>query len=73
MAVVGALAVTPTTFLLPPLLWIFVRRPKRFGIEWTLNALLVGVTGVMGLMGAVSGVWLIADHARDYRLFAPAA
>lgn len=70
MALIGALAVTPTTFLLPPLLWLYLRKPKRWGLEWSVNALLVFATGAVGAMGAASAVWLIVAHAREYKMFA---
>ncbi|GBF95714.1 lysine histidine transporter 1-like [Raphidocelis subcapitata] len=62
MGLIGALAVTPTTFLLPPLLWLFVRRPRRFGLEWWVNVVLVFVTGVVGIMGSISAGWLLVVH-----------
>jgi hypothetical protein len=69
-ALIGAIAVTPTTFLLPPLLWLFVRRPRIGSAEWLLNVFLVAATGVVGIMGAISAAYLIAEHARDYKAFA---
>ncbi|KIY93906.1 hypothetical protein MNEG_14056 [Monoraphidium neglectum] len=68
MALIGAVAITPTTFLLPPLLWLYVRKPRRFGFEWSINVLLVIVTGICGVLGAVSGMWLIVTHASQFRL-----
>lgn len=72
MAFIGAVAITPTTFLLPPLLWLLLRRPRKWGLEWGLNVALVVVTGAAGLLGAVSGAWLIVAHARDYHMLSPA-
>jgi hypothetical protein len=57
MGLIGAIAVTPTTFLLPPLFWIMFKKPPKWGWEWTLNASLVVVTAVLGVIGMVSG-WL---------------
>jgi hypothetical protein len=70
MAFIGAVAITPTTFLLPPLLWLLVKRPRRWGAEWALNWVLVVATGVIGVLGAISGLWLIVSHASRYHLFA---
>ncbi|KAI8470815.1 MAG: amino acid transmembrane transporter [Monoraphidium minutum] len=69
MAFIGAVAITPTTFLLPPLLWLYVRQPARFGLEWSVNVLLVIVTGICGVMGAISGLYLIITHASEYKAF----
>jgi hypothetical protein len=54
MGLIGAIAVTPTTFLLPPLFWIMFKKPPKWGWEWTLNASLVVVTAVLGVIGMVS-------------------
>ena len=68
MAFIGAVAVTPTTFLLPPLLWLLLRKPVRFGLEWWINWVLVFVTGICGVMGAISGAWLIVTHATSFKM-----
>ncbi|KAI8470818.1 MAG: transmembrane amino acid transporter protein-domain-containing protein [Monoraphidium minutum] len=69
MAFIGAVAITPTTFLLPPLLWLLMAKPRRWGLEWCVNVLLVIVTGICGILGAVSGAYLIASHASEYKIF----
>jgi hypothetical protein len=56
MGLIGAIAVTPTTFLLPPLFWILFKKPARWGWEWSLNASLVVITAALGLIGMVSGL-----------------
>ena len=70
MGLFGAIAITPTTFLLPSLLWILWAKPRRFGIEWSLNALVVVVTAVIGVMGAIGSVYSIVENARTFHLFA---
>ncbi|GBF95712.1 lysine histidine transporter 1-like [Raphidocelis subcapitata] len=70
MALIGAVAITPTTYFLPPLLWLILNKPHRFGLEWWVNICLVAVTGVIGLMGTISATWLIVSHATTYQFFA---
>jgi hypothetical protein len=55
MGLIGAIAVTPTTFLLPPLFWIMFKQPPKWGLEWSINALLVVVTAILGVIGMVRG------------------
>jgi amino acid permease len=62
MGLIGAVAITPTTFLLPPLLWLFVRRPRRFGLEWCVNATLVFLMAVAGIVGSISAGWSLVVH-----------
>jgi hypothetical protein len=70
MGLVGAVAITPTTFLLPPLLWVLHTRPARWSWDWTINWSLVWVTGVMGVLGAIGAVWLIATSYSTFKLLA---
>jgi hypothetical protein len=70
MALIGAIAVTPTTYLLPPLLWLMLMRPRRWSAEWMVNVGLVGLTGVIGAMGTISSVWLLITHAKEYHMLA---
>ena len=70
MGLIGAVAITPTTFLLPSLLWIFYAKPKRWGVAWVTNWLIVFVTGAIGALGAVGSLYLIVIHAREFKVFA---
>jgi hypothetical protein len=70
MALIGAIAITPTTYLLPPLLWLLLKKPTRWGAEWLINVGLVLVTGTIGLMGTISSVYLLVTHAKEYRILA---
>ena len=70
MGLFGAIAITPTTFLLPSLLWILWAKPPRFGLVWSLNALVVAVTAAIGVMGAIASVYSIIQNARSYHLLA---
>ena len=65
----GAIAITPTTFLLPSLLWLMYKRPEPFGFVWTVNVLIVLTTGIVGLMGTVGSAYLIVQHVREFKLF----
>ncbi|KAF8065609.1 LHT2 [Scenedesmus sp. PABB004] len=51
MGLFGALSATPTSFLLPPLFWLLYKRPARWGLEWSINVFLVGITGIIGVLG----------------------
>jgi hypothetical protein len=54
-----AAAITPTTFLLPPLLWVLHKQPPKWGADWTINWALVWVTGMLGVLGIVGSVYII--------------
>ncbi|WIA19602.1 hypothetical protein OEZ85_005540 [Tetradesmus obliquus] len=70
MGLIGAIAVTPTTFLLPPLFWIMFKRPRKWGLEWSVNAFLVVVTALLGLMGMVGSLYIIITSWQTFKVFA---
>jgi hypothetical protein len=70
MGLVGAVAITPTTFLFPPLLWVMYKRPKKWGFDWTANWFLVWVTGALGVLGTIGSVYSIIVSWSTFKIFA---
>eukprot|EP00879_Flechtneria_rotunda_P025399 GHRR01026990.1.p1 GENE.GHRR01026990.1~~GHRR01026990.1.p1 ORF type:complete len:290 (-),score=71.50 GHRR01026990.1:290-1159(-) len=70
MGFFGAVAITPTTFLLPPLLWLLYKRPAKWGPEWAINWILVIVTGILGVLGAIGSVYSIVEAWSSFCNFA---
>lgn len=66
----GAIAITPTTFLLPPLLWLLYKQPTKWGKEWLVNWFLVIITGIMGTLGTIGALYGIIKASSTYRIFA---
>jgi hypothetical protein len=69
-ATTGAVAITPTTFLLPALFWLLHKQPPRWGWEWAVNWALVWLTGLLGVLGAAGAVYIIATSYSAFRIFA---
>lgn len=70
MGLVGALGITPTTFLLPCLLWLMYKKPRRWGWEWCINWGLVFVTGVIGVFGTIGAIYTIVVQSKSYSFLA---
>jgi hypothetical protein len=70
MGLVGAVAITPTTFLLPPLLWVLYKQPPKWGVEWSINWALVWVTGALGVLGCIGSVYNIIVSWATFKIFA---
>lgn len=70
MGLVGAVAITPTTFLLPPLLWVMYKQPARWSMEWGINWSLVWVTGLLGVLGAIGAMYSIVAAWGSFKIFA---
>jgi len=70
MGLIGAVAITPTTFLLPPLLWLLYKQPAKWSFDWVSNWFLVYITGILGCLGAVGAVYTIIASWANFRVFA---
>jgi hypothetical protein len=70
MGLVGAVAITPTTFLLPPLLWVLYKQPPKWGADWTINWALVWVTGAIGVLGSAGALYSIVAAWGTFKIFA---
>jgi len=70
MGLVGAVAITPTTFLLPPLLWVLYKQPARWSLDWSINWGLVWVTGVLGVLGGIGALYSIVAAWGSFKIFA---
>ena len=68
MGIIGAVGVTPTTFLLPPLLWILYTKPPRWSRSWVVNWSLVWITGAIGVLGFVGAFYEIINGWKKYKL-----
>lgn len=66
----GAIAVTPTTFLLPPLFWLLYKKPSRWGLEWGVNWALVYVCGILGVLGCIGSLYSIVLGWASFKIFA---
>jgi hypothetical protein len=70
MGLVGAVAITPTTFLLPPLLWVMYKQPARWSADWTINWGLVWLTGALGVLGFIGSMYSIVQAWGSFKIFA---
>eukprot|EP00878_Enallax_costatus_P029335 GHUV01031796.1.p1 GENE.GHUV01031796.1~~GHUV01031796.1.p1 ORF type:complete len:451 (-),score=96.99 GHUV01031796.1:132-1373(-) len=70
MGLIGAICITPTTFLLPPLLWLLYKRPAKWGYEWSVNWFLVIITGILGVLGTIGSIYGIISAWHTYKVLA---
>lgn len=70
MGFFGAVAITPTTFTFPPLLWLMYKKPRRWGWDWTHNWFLVWITGLLGVLGTIGALYSIINAWATFKIFA---
>jgi hypothetical protein len=62
MGLIGAVGVTPTTFVLPCLLWLTIKRPATFSGIWWLCWTISFVAGTIGVLGFIGSMYrLVSD------------
>ena len=69
MGLIGAIGVTPTTFVLPCLLWLSIKRPATFSFVWWLCWAISIVAGTIGVLGFIGSMYSIIQSAQTYKLF----
>ncbi|MED6159167.1 hypothetical protein PIB30_039770 [Stylosanthes scabra] len=65
----GGLSIGPTSYFLPSIIWLIIKKPKRFSINWFINwgSILIGVC--IMLASIVAGVRNLYVDAHDYYQF----
>jgi len=69
MSLFGAIGVTPTTFVIPPVLWLIMRKPSWRTWEFWANWFIIVVMSIVGIFGAVAAVRTIVLNASAYKVF----
>lgn len=69
MGLIGAIGGTPTTFVLPSVLWLVLKRPSKRSFEYWLNMFIIVSCSIIGFMGFISSVYFIVLHASTYGVF----
>ncbi|KAL3640061.1 Lysine histidine transporter 1 [Castilleja foliolosa] len=65
----GGFAFAPTTYFLPCIIWIVLKRPRRFSLSWFTNwtCIILGVVlMVVASIGGLRGIIIRAEHFKFY-------
>jgi amino acid permease len=65
----GAFAFGPTTFWLPPLIYLIVVKPKRLGGHWWASWFCIIFGLLITVLGAIGGMQSIIVSASDYEFY----
>ena len=69
MGLIGALGATPTTFVIPCLLWLTIKRPAPFSFHWCLCWVIAVVASCIGLIGAAGALYNIVEDSKTFKIF----
>ncbi|KAI4375367.1 hypothetical protein MLD38_013247 [Melastoma candidum] len=65
----GGFAFAPTTYFLPCIIWLAIKKPKRFSLSWIINwvCIILGLTLV--ILSPIGALRQIILNAKNYKFF----
>ncbi|ESQ34152.1 hypothetical protein EUTSA_v10007648mg [Eutrema salsugineum] len=65
----GGFAFAPTTYYLPCIIWLILKKPKKFGLSWTINWFCIIVGVLLTILAPIGGLRTIIVNASTYKFF----
>jgi hypothetical protein len=65
----GGFAFAPTTYFLPCIIWLKVKKPKRFSPSWLINWILIFLGVCLASVATVGGMRQIIVDASTYKFY----
>lgn len=66
---VGALGTTPTSYTIPAIVWLKLKKPAAFSTHWIACWVTIVLSVAVGLLGAVGSIYVLALNAKTYGVF----
>ncbi|PKA66689.1 Lysine histidine transporter 1 [Apostasia shenzhenica] len=65
----GGFAFAPTTYFLPCIMWLAIKKPKKFGSSWLINWICIVLGVILMILSPIGGLRSIILSAKDYKFF----
>ncbi|EPS65615.1 hypothetical protein M569_09163, partial [Genlisea aurea] len=65
----GGFALAPTTYFLPCIIWLIVKKPKRFGPSWIMNWVFIILGVALLIFAPIGGMRNIILSAASYKFY----
>ncbi|GLT33137.1 hypothetical protein SLA2020_077490 [Shorea laevis] len=65
----GGFAFAPTTYFLPCIMWLAVKKPKRFGLSWWTNWICIVLGVLLMVVSPIGGLRQIIIQAKSYKFY----
>ncbi|XP_075515214.1 lysine histidine transporter 2-like [Primulina tabacum] len=65
----GGFALAPTTYYLPCIIWIVVKKPRRFSLSWFVNWFCISFGVILTVVAPVGGLRQIIIMAKTYKFY----
>ncbi|KAJ4916678.1 Lysine histidine transporter 2 [Raphanus sativus] len=65
----GGFAFAPTTYYLPCIIWLILKKPKKFSLSWISNWFCIIVGVILTVIAPIGGLRTIIVNASTYKFF----
>ncbi|CAA7409080.1 unnamed protein product [Spirodela intermedia] len=65
----GGFAFAPTTYFLPCVMWVSLKRPRRFSLSWIVNWVCIVLGMLLMIISPIGGLRQIIVDFRTYKIF----
>uniref|UniRef100_J3M562 Amino acid transporter transmembrane domain-containing protein n=1 Tax=Oryza brachyantha TaxID=4533 RepID=J3M562_ORYBR len=65
----GGFGFAPTTYFIPCIIWLIVRKPKKYGLSWCTNILFIIIGVLLMLVSPIGGFRQIILDASKYKFY----
>jgi len=65
----GGFALAPTTYYLPCIMWLAIKKPKRFSLSWWINWTFIVVGVLLMILAPIGGLRNIILSASNYKFY----
>ncbi|CAN6335905.1 unnamed protein product [Urochloa humidicola] len=65
----GGFGFAPTTYYIPCIIWLMLRKPKKYGLSWSINIICIVIGVVLTLISPIGGLRQIILDAKSFKLY----
>ncbi|KAG9144184.1 hypothetical protein Leryth_021405 [Lithospermum erythrorhizon] len=65
----GGFAFAPTTYFLPCIMWLAIKKPKKFTISWWINWICIAIGVTLMILAPIGALRNIILQAKDYEFY----
>ncbi|CAL5203719.1 unnamed protein product [Lathyrus oleraceus] len=65
----GGFAFAPTTYFLPCIIWLKLKKPKKYGLSWTINVICIIIGVLLMTLSPIGALRNIIVQAKHYEFF----
>ncbi|AES72075.1 transmembrane amino acid transporter family protein [Medicago truncatula] len=65
----GGFALAPTSYFLPCIIWLKLKKPKKFGLSWTINWICIVIGVMIMTLSPIGAMRNIIVQAKSYKFF----